>query len=114
MRRAERPVEIHRKLVCPQQVIDRSPDLFLRVSGQAGCRATQRDSVELSASELVDRAHDLGLVTRHRDADDSRRVRLRLTDHGIDVLNRLTEVHLGELSHLAELLDRLPTVVTVP
>jgi DNA-binding MarR family transcriptional regulator len=64
-----------------------------------------------SASELVDRAQDLGLVARHRDHDDSRRVRLRLTEHGLDLLHRLTEVHLGELRRLAELLHELPAAV---
>lgn len=61
-----------------------------------------------SASELVDRAQDLGLVARHRDHDDSRRVHLQVTDHGLDLLDRLTEVHLGELRRLAELLHQLP------
>ena len=67
-----------------------------------------------SASELVDRAQELGLVVRERDGEDSRRVRLRLTDHGLDLLNRLTEVHLGELRRLAEALHRLPTEVPAP
>jgi len=61
-----------------------------------------------SASELIDRSQDLGLLVRVRDAGDSRRVHLRLTDHGHELLQRLTEVHLGELARLAEHLHGLP------
>lgn len=64
-----------------------------------------------SASELVDRAQELGLVERVRDPEDARRVRLALTDHGLDLLGRLTEVHLGELGQLAAVLRKLPTEV---
>ncbi|ONH33618.1 MarR family winged helix-turn-helix transcriptional regulator [Pseudofrankia asymbiotica] len=61
-----------------------------------------------SATELVDRTQQLGLVSRLRDPADSRRVHLRLTDHGRDVLAQLTAVHLQELRRLAPLLDALP------
>ena len=54
-----------------------------------------------SATELVDRCQALGLLARQRDREDARRVHLRLTQEGLDVLNRLTEVHLGELRGLA-------------
>lgn len=54
-----------------------------------------------TATELVDRVHDLGLVDRVTDPDDHRRVRLRLTDRGHAVLTELTEVHLDELRHLS-------------
>jgi len=60
-----------------------------------------------SASELVDRTQEAGLVARERDPHDSRRVRLHLTDAGLEVLGRLTEVHRGELRELAAALSRL-------
>jgi len=60
-----------------------------------------------TASELVDRTQALGLVERYRDRDDNRRVRLRLTDRGSDVVRDLTAVHLEELRRLAPLLGEL-------
>jgi DNA-binding MarR family transcriptional regulator len=60
-----------------------------------------------TASELVSRAQDLGLVERQRDAQDSRRVHLRLTEKGNDILQRLTAVHLEEVRRLAGLLGGL-------
>lgn len=60
-----------------------------------------------TASELVDRTQAQGLVERYRDRDDHRRVRLRLTDRGNEVLRELTAVHLEELRRLAPLLGEL-------
>jgi DNA-binding MarR family transcriptional regulator len=60
-----------------------------------------------TASELVSRAQDLGLVERHRDEQDSRRVHLRLTEKGSAALQKLTAVHLEEVRRLASLLGRL-------
>ncbi|HEY6932802.1 MAG TPA: MarR family transcriptional regulator [Marmoricola sp.] len=60
-----------------------------------------------TASELVTRAEDLGLVDRQRSAEDSRRVHLSLTEKGNDALQRLTAVHLEELRRLAPLLEAL-------
>ncbi|HET8603912.1 MAG TPA: MarR family winged helix-turn-helix transcriptional regulator [Marmoricola sp.] len=60
-----------------------------------------------TASELVSRAEDLGLVQRKRDAQDSRRVHLRLTDKGGATLQQLTAVHLEEVRRLARLLGDL-------
>lgn len=60
-----------------------------------------------TASELVSRAQDLGLVERQRDVQDSRRVHLRLTEKGNDILQRLTAVHLEEVRRLAGLLGGL-------
>lgn len=57
-----------------------------------------------TATELVDRVQQLGLVDRFRDPADARRVRVRLTDHGQSMLNELTEVHLEELRRLGPLL----------
>lgn len=57
-----------------------------------------------TATELVDRVQQLGLVDRVRDPADARRVRLRLTGRGQALLNDLTEVHLEELRRLSPLL----------
>ncbi|HEY3941772.1 MAG TPA: DUF488 family protein [Acidimicrobiales bacterium] len=54
-----------------------------------------------SIVELVDRADSAGLVTRHRDDDDRRVVRLQLTDDGADRLEALSAQHLEELGRLA-------------
>jgi DNA-binding MarR family transcriptional regulator len=54
-----------------------------------------------TASELVSRAQDLGLVERERDERDNRRVHLRLTAKGNHALQRLTAVHLEEVRRLA-------------
>jgi DNA-binding MarR family transcriptional regulator len=60
-----------------------------------------------TATGLVDRTQELGLLERVRDAEDSRRVHLRLTDQGSRVLGELTAVHLEELRRLGPLLDGL-------
>lgn len=60
-----------------------------------------------TASELVDRTQQLGLLERTRGADDRRRVALRLTDSGHEVLEALTLVHTEELQRLGDLLDPL-------
>lgn len=57
-----------------------------------------------TATELIDRAHELDLVARVRDASDGRRVRLQLTAHGAETLAALTDVHVEELRRLAPLL----------
>ena len=63
-----------------------------------------------SAVELVDRMAELGLVQRHADPDDHRRVWVRLTTGGEDVLARLSAEHLRELQaigpELARMLER--------
>lgn len=50
---------------------------------------------------LVDRAEQAGLVTRHRDSDDRRVVRLHLTKEGAARLEKLSTLHLEELERLA-------------
>lgn len=60
-----------------------------------------------SAVGLVDRAERAGLVSRNRDPDDGRVVRLVLTPLGEDRISRLSELHLAELAQLAPLLDHL-------
>ena len=62
-----------------------------------------------SASELIDRAADLGLVTRVRDKEDGRMVRIHLTAEGRDRLERLSVLHLGEIDRLAERIGPLVT-----
>jgi DNA-binding MarR family transcriptional regulator len=60
-----------------------------------------------TATELVDRTQQLGMVVRTRSAEDARRVQLTLTAHGQDVLSDLTEVHVEELRRLGPLLEPL-------
>ena len=57
-----------------------------------------------SATELVNRTQSLGLIERARDEQDARRVHLRLTERGHDVLTALTSSHLEELRSLQPLL----------
>jgi DNA-binding MarR family transcriptional regulator len=54
-----------------------------------------------SAVGLVDRAEEAGLVTRVRDQEDHRIVRLRLSAKGAKRLDALSEHHLEELRRLA-------------
>jgi DNA-binding MarR family transcriptional regulator len=60
-----------------------------------------------SAVELINRAQAGGLVERHRDADDARIVRLRLTRAGEDRIAGLTQLHVAELEQLAPLLEHV-------
>lgn len=60
-----------------------------------------------TATELVDRVQRLGLVERVRSAADARRVQLRLTEAGRQVLESLTAVHLEELQRLGHLLEQV-------
>ncbi len=54
-----------------------------------------------SAVGLVDRAEEAGLVTRSRDAEDQRVVRLQLTAEGEERLEALSGPHMEELHRLA-------------
>jgi DNA-binding MarR family transcriptional regulator len=60
-----------------------------------------------SAVGLADRVTSAGFVTRIRDADDARVVRLRLTDLGEQRIGELTGLHIDELRRLAPLLGHL-------
>jgi DNA-binding MarR family transcriptional regulator len=60
-----------------------------------------------TAGELVDRLASRGFVVRVPDEDDHRRVRLRLTPSGEQVLHELTDVHLEELRRLRPMLGDL-------
>ena len=57
-----------------------------------------------TASELVDRTQRLDLIERVRSTDDARRVQLRLSPRGQDLLNDLTAAHMAELRELAPIL----------
>jgi DNA-binding MarR family transcriptional regulator len=54
-----------------------------------------------SAVELADRSEQEGLLERTADADDKRRVILRLTRKGKKLLSRLSQDHARELDELA-------------
>ena len=54
-----------------------------------------------SAVGLVDRAEEADLVTRSRDAQDQRMVRLQLTGEGEERLEALSAAHMEELHRLA-------------
>jgi DNA-binding MarR family transcriptional regulator len=60
-----------------------------------------------SAVELVDRLVDAGLVARHADAGDQRRVLLRLTERAETRLAELSLVHLDELARIEPVLQRV-------
>lgn len=67
-----------------------------------------------SAVGLIDRTADAGFIARVRDSDDSRAVRITLTEAGEDRIERLSELHLTELSRLAPILDHLAAVTDEP
>lgn len=60
-----------------------------------------------SAVGLIDRADAAGLVRRHRDPDDHRVVRLRLTRTGTRRIEQLSTLHLEELRRLGPQLASL-------
>lgn len=60
-----------------------------------------------TATELIDRAEELGLVRRVRQREDLRRVHLALTDLGAERIADLTAVHVEELRRLAPVFDAL-------
>lgn len=60
-----------------------------------------------SAVGLANRAVDAGLVSRGRDAEDARLVRLTLTPLGEERIGQLSELHLAELGRLAPILGHL-------
>lgn len=54
----------------------------------------------------VDRMHDKGLVTRIRDEADRRSVRIRLTEHGLEVIDRVLPLHVANEARLLQGLAR--------
>ena len=59
-----------------------------------------------SAVELVDRLVEEGLILREASSTDRRKVELRLTPRGREVLSKLASVHRGELQRVGPLLGR--------
>ena len=66
-----------------------------------------------SAVELVDRTQKAGLLTRCRDSDDHRVVRLQLSPAGSRILAALTSVHIDELGRLAALVESMIGTLSV-
>jgi DNA-binding MarR family transcriptional regulator len=60
-----------------------------------------------SASELVQRMADQGLVRRETGADDRRQVSLRLSERGEKLLEQLSQSHRSELRRLRPMLQEL-------
>lgn len=60
-----------------------------------------------SAVELADRTEKAGLITRVRDTDDHRVVRLHLTSTGAQILTALTSAHVEELARLTPLFQAM-------
>jgi len=58
-----------------------------------------------SAVGLVDRSARAGLVRRHADADDRRRVRVALTERGERILARLVAAHARQFDRLSRALS---------
>ncbi|WP_433325149.1 MarR family winged helix-turn-helix transcriptional regulator [Spirillospora sp. CA-294931] len=54
----------------------------------------------------VDRMQEKGLVTRVRDSADRRSVRIRLTERGLDVIERVLPLHIANEARLLQALDR--------
>ncbi len=85
--------------------------LLLAIRGHADARGPTIGEVaeyllvrHHTAVELVNRSQDLGLVTRTRDGDDRRVVRLALTAAGRRRIRSLSAAHLDELRELAPVL----------
>ena len=53
-----------------------------------------------SAVELIDRSSRAGLLARLKDRNDARRVRVRLTQKGARILERLVREHYGRIAEL--------------
>jgi DNA-binding MarR family transcriptional regulator len=60
-----------------------------------------------SAVQLVDRAVAAGLLVRHRDGEDHRRVRVSLTAEGTRILESLSAQHLEELERVGLTFGRI-------
>jgi DNA-binding MarR family transcriptional regulator len=67
-----------------------------------------------SAVELVDRLVDSGLIERQVSPRDRRKVELRFTPRGHEVLSRLAEMHRKELRRIGPALERFFAELTHP
>lgn len=81
--------------------------LLLAIRGHAGVKAPTVGEIadylllrHHSAVGLADRAESAGLITRVRDAEDHRIVRLHLSADGAARLESLSAIHLAELERL--------------
>src|SRR5581483_5852177 len=54
----------------------------------------------------IDRMEARGLVERVRDLDDRRSVRVRLTPHGLEVLDKIFDLHVANMEHILQPLER--------
>lgn len=64
-----------------------------------------------SAAELVNRLAEAGLVKRDRDANDRRRVVVRLTERSESVLEALSAAHLDELRRIGPMLESMLSLI---
>lgn len=64
-----------------------------------------------TATELVDRITDLGLVQRRRDTHDQRVVRVTLTQRGRSIVESLSRAHVDELERIAQTLEITPVML---
>ena len=97
---------VRRHGVAPQQY-----QLMLAIKGFPGRDwAVVRELAERlqlrhhSVVELVNRAQSQRLVRRTTDPDDARAVRVALTDHGEQLLGRLSALHRDELRRMDDVL----------
>jgi len=67
-----------------------------------------------SAVELVDRLAEEDLLTREMSPSDRRKVELRLTSRGRDVLAKLAQVHRAELRRIGPVLERFFAELSQP
>jgi len=65
-----------------------------------------------SAVGLVDRLEQQQFVVREASAEDRRRVYVRLTAHGTELLEQLASIHKQELKHMGIVVQRLLSMIT--
>jgi DNA-binding MarR family transcriptional regulator len=90
---------------------------ILRGAGQSGlCRYEISDRMVNQVPDvtrLLDRLESSGLIERERDNDDRRHVLTRITDAGLELLDKLDEpvqeLHRKQLGHLSQ--EQLSTLI---
>jgi DNA-binding MarR family transcriptional regulator len=87
-------------LVVVRGLVDDGPPSVGQIAGQLLLR-------HHSASELVHRAEESGLVRTRPDREDHRLIRVALTGRGERVLTHLAPLHVEELARLAPLIAGL-------
>ena len=78
-----------------------------RDSATIGELAEQLQIAHHSAVGLVDRLEAQKLIVREASTEDRRQVYVRLTSHGVDVLDKLANAHKDELRRLGSRLNSL-------